>query len=91
MFRSIVLLVVVANWFGNVSAARADEPGRVNVVIARGVLREQIHSLPIVERPYRPFHFYGNAVRWAYYHGRGGASPVAAAVSATPASAPANR
>jgi hypothetical protein len=60
------------------------EPGRLNVVIARGALRDQIRATPILERPYRPFHFYGNAVRRAYYHGGNSvqisnAAPVAAA------------
>ena len=87
MYRSIVVLIVAAGWFGNVIAAHADEPGRLNVIVARGELREQIHSLPIVERPYRPFHIYGNAVRWAYYHGGGAASRVAVAPAAEPAAA----
>jgi hypothetical protein len=50
-------------------ASYADEPGRLNVIVARGEFREQIRATPILERPYRPFHFYGNAVRRAYYHG----------------------
>lgn len=30
---------------------------------ARAVTRREIRSMPIVERPSRPGHFYGNAVR----------------------------
>jgi hypothetical protein len=56
-----------------VPTSYADEPGRLNVVVARGELREQLRATPILERPYRPFHFYGNAVRRAYYRGRSSA------------------
>ncbi|SFI92038.1 hypothetical protein [Planctomicrobium piriforme] len=39
------------------------------VVVARGELREQIEATPMEDRPYRPFHFYGNTVRRVHYHG----------------------
>ena len=45
------------------------EPGWVGVIIARGELRDQIESTPILERPYRPLHFYGNTVRRNHYRG----------------------
>ena len=45
------------------------EPGWIGVVIARGELRDQIESTPMVDRPYRPLHFYGNTVRRSYYRG----------------------
>ena len=45
------------------------EPGWLGVVIARGELREQIESTPILDRPYRPLHFYGNTVRRNHYRG----------------------
>ena len=44
-------------------AAASNEPGWLGVVVARGELKEQIESTPIVDRPNRPFHFYGNTVR----------------------------
>lgn len=46
----------------------AQEPGWWGVVIA---LKQcaQIQSTPITQRPYRPFHFYGNTVRRQYYRG----------------------
>jgi hypothetical protein len=47
----------------------AQEPGWSGQVIAFGQQREQIRSTPIEQRPYRPLHFYGNAVRRAHYHG----------------------
>lgn len=48
----------------------ADEPGWSTQVVARGTYRQQIRSKPIVHRPYRPLHFYGNTVR-RIYHRRG--------------------
>jgi hypothetical protein len=55
------------------SAAEPNEPGWLGVVVARGELKEWIESTPIVDRPNRPFHIYGNAVRRQYY--RGSAAP----------------
>ena len=49
------------------------------MVFARGELRREIEATPILERPYRPLHFYGNAVRRAYY--RGSPQPRASAVA----------
>ena len=72
----------------NISAAPASSngPGWLGVVVARGDLKQQIDSTPIVERPNRPLHFYGNAVRRKYYRGaslskqsdmaKGGESPM---------------
>ncbi len=45
------------------------EPGWLGVVFAQGELKEQIESLPMELRPYRPFHFYGNTVRRLHYRG----------------------
>ena len=49
--------------------ASAAEPGWSPVVIATGEYRESIKSLPIEQRPYRPFHFYGNTIRRNHYRG----------------------
>ncbi len=38
-------------------------------IIATGQAREQIRSLPIEQRPYRPLHFYGNTVRRMHHRG----------------------
>jgi hypothetical protein len=64
---TILSLVVGLPLFGSVSFAQ--EPGWSGVVIARGEMRRQIEATPILERPYRPLHFYGNAVRRAHYRG----------------------
>ena len=68
------ILSLVIGWALFVSASSAQEPGWSNVIIARGEMRQQIEATPILERPYRPLHFYGNAVRRAHYRG----SPLAA-------------
>lgn len=64
-----VILSVVAGSLLSIPTGHAQEPSRLPVVVARGELREQIKSTSILERPYRPLHFYGNAVRRAHYHG----------------------
>ena len=46
-----------------------EEPQWVGVVVARGGLRDEIETTPILDRPYRPLHFYGNTVRRSYYRG----------------------
>ena len=51
------------------SSSYGDEPTWSGGVIVRGEEREKIRSLPIEERPYRPFHFYGNTVRRMHYRG----------------------
>ncbi len=55
-----------------VPVAAHQEPGWLGVVIARGELREQIEATPILDRPYRPLHIYGNTVRRNYYRGAPG-------------------
>jgi hypothetical protein len=66
--------------FAAPNAARAADngPGWLGVVVARGELKQEIESTPILDRPNRPFHFYGNTVRREYY--RGSARPRASDV-----------
>lgn len=47
----------------------AQEPGWTSRVLKLGPEREISEQTPILERPYRPLHFYGNAVRRNYYRG----------------------
>ena len=54
---------------GTFTEVKAAEPGWSPVVIATGDYREQLEKTPIVNRPYRPFHFYGNTVRRRHYRG----------------------
>ncbi len=51
------------------AAPAKSEPGWLGVVVARGELKQWIDATPIVDRPNRPFHFYGNTVRRKYYRG----------------------
>ena len=48
------------------------EPGWLGTVVARGELKKEIEATPILERPYRPLHMYGNTVRRDYYRGAPG-------------------
>jgi hypothetical protein len=50
-------------------SSRAAEPGWSPIVLPTGEYRDQIKSMPIEQRPYRPLHFYGNTVRRSYYRG----------------------
>ena len=72
----LALSVVVCFTFvvgsGPVGAA---EPTWSPIVIPTGEYREQIKSMPIEQRPYRPLHFYGNTVRRSYYRGNPVAMP----------------
>lgn len=45
------------------------EPGWAPQVVMRGEDRERLQATPILERPYRPLHFYGNTVRRMHYRG----------------------
>lgn len=49
--------------------AQLTEPGWGGPVFARGAERAAIEATPILERNYRPLHFYGNTVRRRYYRG----------------------
>ena len=51
------------------SNCSAKEPGWDLRVVTFGESREQIKSTPILERSYRPLHFYGNTVRRMHYRG----------------------
>ncbi len=48
------------------------EPGWLGVIVARGELKREIEATPILERPYRPLHVYGNTVRRDFYRGAPG-------------------
>ena len=49
--------------------AGGGEPGWTPRIVTLGAERERVNSLEIAERPYRPFHFYGNTLRRLYYRG----------------------
>lgn len=67
--RTLSAMVTVLTLGSMMAASAAAEPGWSGSVIARGAERQRLLSTPITERPYRPFHFYGNAVRRNHYRG----------------------
>jgi hypothetical protein len=67
--KILALLIVFGTWAECSSATAEAAPGR-GPVIATGAERQQIAATPIVDRPYRPLHFYGNTVRRRHHHGR---------------------
>ena len=62
--------LVAASAIGFSSVGWAQEPGWTGEVIASPDERAVLASTPIINRPYRPLHFYGNTVRRLHYHGR---------------------
>jgi hypothetical protein len=51
------------------ASLQASEPGWWGRIYARGRERVAVESTPIIHRPYRPLHFYGNTIRRRYYRG----------------------
>jgi hypothetical protein len=51
------------------TSAMANEPGWEGRVVRFGAEREKIEETNILNRPYRPLHFYGNTVRRRHYRG----------------------
>lgn len=66
---SFVLALLVLAGLGSAQRATAQDPGWSPVIVPTGAYRDQIKSMPIEQRPYRPLHFYGNSVRRNYYRG----------------------
>ena len=69
MPRFLAFCFVMAMVTAFSSATYGQEPTWRSEVVTSRQLREQIESTPIENRPYRPFHFYGNAVRRMHYRG----------------------
>lgn len=67
MKRLSILALLACGLFP--SGMVAQEPGWWGRVIAPAPMRARIRSTPIIHRPYRPFHFYGNTIRRRYYRG----------------------
>lgn len=66
----IVATCAISLMMANSVHAAANEPGWTPRVIKVGEDREVSDRTPMVDRPYRPLHFYGNTVRRVYYRGR---------------------
>jgi hypothetical protein len=82
------ILALVAGELLGISTAFAVGSGSVGPIIAFGEQRRQIEATPILERPYRPLHFYGNTVRRRYYRNGGGMPTATAAAPAAAVSQP---
>ena len=67
--------LVAASAIAFSSTSLAQEPGWTGQVIVPPEQRAVLESTPIIHRPYRPLHFYGNTVRRLHYHGRFWPSP----------------
>jgi hypothetical protein len=72
--RTIVITAVAAAALVPVSPVDAAGTGFDPRIVTFGENRQQIQSTPILERPYRPLHVYGNTVRRR--HHRGGSKSV---------------
>ena len=83
VFPGILLLLVIFFAAANVSGQQASSPVRLSVksqagpgyvprVIKTREERQRLRNVPIINRPYRPGHFYGNTIRRIYYGRRGG-------------------
>ncbi len=69
MLRLTAMTTVILLVWLFTSVCGGEEPSWQSTVIARGEMREQIAATPMVARPYRPLHLYGNTVRRVYYRG----------------------
>ena len=67
--KAIVAALVLTGVILTTDNASAREPGWSPVIVATGSYRDQIKSMPIEQRPYRPLHFYGNTIRRMHYRG----------------------
>ena len=67
---SKIAIIAIALMGLAMMSTQAQEPGWTSGVIKRGNVRTQSRNTPILRRPYRPFHFYGNTVRRMHYQNR---------------------
>ncbi len=64
-------IAVAVCWFCCMSEPpAAAEPNWSSSVLPIGAEAQQIRQMDILNRPYRPGHFYGNTVRRMHYRGR---------------------
>jgi hypothetical protein len=67
--RTIVIAALAAAAFVPSLSATASSTGFDPRIVVVGEEREKIKSTPILDRPYRPLHVYGNTVRRRHGHG----------------------
>ena len=71
--RTLVIATVATVALVPVSPATASSTGFDPRIVTFGESRQQIQNTPVLERPYRPLHVYGNTVRRR--HNRGASKP----------------
>jgi len=71
--RTFMIVAVTATALVPVSPAVASGKGFDPRIVTFGASREQIKNTPMLERPYRPLHVYGNTARRR--HSRATSSP----------------
>ena len=69
MLRLTITVTVILTILLLATACAQAEPGWRTVVVARGAEREVLRATPVVQRPYRPLHIYGNSIRRLHYRG----------------------
>jgi hypothetical protein len=67
--KTLLAAATLAALTAGAATASAQEPHWWGQVLAFGPARAQIEATPIRQRPYRPFHIYGNTVHRQYYRG----------------------
>ena len=67
--RTLVITAVAAAALVPVSPVDAASSGFDPRIVTFGESREQIKNTPILERPYRPLHVYGNTARRRHHRG----------------------
>ncbi len=63
-FAAVLLTLITGQ-----SVSYGQQPEWTGRVLKVGIDRQYTDSIDILERPYRPFHFYGNTVRRMHYRG----------------------
>ena len=67
--RTLVIATVATVALVPVSPATASNTGFDPRIVTFGEARQQMQSTPVLERPYRPLHVYGNTVRRRHNRG----------------------
>ncbi|HIF31269.1 MAG TPA: hypothetical protein EYQ75_06295 [Planctomycetaceae bacterium] len=73
--RRITVTATLALLLGASTVGQSQEPGWTSRALKWGVEKQISDETPILLRPYRPLHFYGNMVRRYYYRGNPLPSP----------------
>jgi hypothetical protein len=73
--RTFVIVAVATATFLPISPADASGKGFDPRIITFGDTRQQIQNTPMLERPYRPLHVYGNTARRRHSRGSSTAAP----------------